>query len=76
VYTEVVKNITLSAAEELIERARFRLRGEADSQCGIRDWLERYAGSETGRHEYAELMKRLGHIRTTRHFSRDEMNER
>src|SRR5260370_21038395 len=77
VYTEVVKNITLSASEELIERARLRAAREKTTlNAAFRDWLERYAGAETGRHEYAELMKRLEHVRNTRHFSRDEMNER
>jgi hypothetical protein len=77
VYTEIVKNITLSAEEELIERARLRAAREKRTlNAAFRDWLARYAGSETGRHEYAELMKRLGHVRNTRRFSRDEMNER
>jgi hypothetical protein len=77
VYTEVVKNITLSADEEFIERARLRAAREKRTlNAAFRDWLERYAGSETGRHEYSEIMKQLGHVRNTRHLSRDEMNER
>ena len=76
-YTEAVKNITLSAEEDLIERARLRAAREKRTlNAAFRDWLQRYAGSETGRREYSELMKRLGHVRNTRTFSRDEMNER
>jgi hypothetical protein len=77
VYTEVVKNITLSAEEELIERARQRAAREKRTlNAAFRDWLQRYAGAETGRHEYSELMGRLAHVRNSRHLSRDEMNER
>ena len=76
-YTEAVKNITLSAEGDLIERARLRAAREKRTlNAAFRDWLQRYAGSETGRLEYSELMKRLSHVRNTRTFSRDEMNER
>lgn len=76
-YTSYVKNITLSAEEELIERARLRAAQEKTTlNAAFRDWLQRYAGVETGREEYAQLMKRLGHVRSGRSFSRDEMNER
>jgi hypothetical protein len=72
-----VRNITLSAEEDLIERARLRAARESRTlNAAFRDWLERYAGVETGREEYAELMKRLSHVRSSRRFSRDEMNER
>ena len=77
VYTGLVKNITLSAEEDLIERARLRAANEKRTlNAAFRDWLERYAGAETGRQEYTQLMKRLDHIRSGRRFSRDEMNER
>jgi len=77
VYTDHVKNITLSAEEDLIERARLRAAKEKRTlNAAFRDWLQRYAGAETGREEYAQLMKRLGHVRSGRRFSRDEMNER
>ena len=77
VYTETVKNITLSAEEELIERARLRAAKEKTTlNAAFRDWLERYAEAETGRQEYEQLMKRLGHARSGRRFSRAELNER
>jgi hypothetical protein len=77
VYTELVKNITLSAEEDLIERARLRAAKERKTlNAAFRDWLQRYAGTETSRQEYAQLMKRLGHVRSGRSFSRDEINER
>jgi len=72
-----VKNITLSAGADLIERARLRAAREKRTlNAAFREWLESYAGSETVRHEYAELMKGLGDVRNTQRFSRDQMNER
>jgi hypothetical protein len=77
VYTETVKNITMSAEEGLIERARLRAARERTTlNAAFRDWLQRYAGRETGSREYAQLMERLRHVRSSRRFSRDEMNER
>ena len=35
-----------------------------------------YAGRETGSQELAQLMQRLGHVRSSGRISRDEMNER
>jgi hypothetical protein len=77
VYTRAVKNITLSAEEDLIQRARLRAAKEKRTlNAAFRDWLQRYAGAETGPEEYAQLMKRLGHVHSGRKFSRDEMNQR
>ena len=76
-YTEAVKNITLSAEAEVIERARLRAAKEKRTlNAAFRDWLQRYAGTETGREEYAQLMRRLAHVRSGRKFTRDEMNAR
>ena len=73
----MVKNITLSADERLIERARLRAARERTTlNAAFRDWLERYAGVETSRQEYDDLMRRIEHARSGRRFSRDEMNER
>jgi hypothetical protein len=72
-----VKNITLSASEALIERARLRAAREGKALNGVfREWLDRYAGTETSRQEYMQLMKRWRHIKSGRRFSREEMNER
>jgi len=77
VYTGIVRNITLSAEEELIDRARLRATREKTTlNAAFRDWLSRYAGTETSSHEYRDLMKRLRHARPGKHFSREELNER
>lgn len=76
-YTKVVKNVTLSAEADLIERARLRAAGERTTlNAAFREWLVRYAGAGMARSDYFEEMKRLGHVKTVRSFSRDERNER
>jgi hypothetical protein len=72
-----MKNITLSADEEVIEQARLVARMQRKTlNAAFRDWLTQYAAQSGNSGEYLELMKRLGHVRAPRHFSRGEMNER
>lgn len=79
-YTGVVRavrNITLSADAELIEKARARARKQKKALNAVfREWLERYAGNETAPNDYSQLMKELRHVRAGRKFTRDEMNAR
>ena len=76
-YTGFVRNITLSAEEDLIERARLRAAQEKKTlNAAFREWLQRYAGREAGSEEYADLMQRLGHVRSSGRISRDAMNQR
>ncbi len=76
-YTEIVRNITLSAEENLIERARLRAAREKKTlNAAFREWLARYAGAETGGQEYRGLMKQLSHVRSGRRFTREELNQR
>lgn len=73
-----MKNITLSADEGLIERARQAARAEHRTlNDAFRQWLEQYA-SQTGDLEaFDQLMQRLrGKVVAGRKFTRDEMNER
>jgi hypothetical protein len=61
----------------LIERARLGAAQEKKTLNAVfREWLPRYAGRETRSQEYAELMRRLGHVRSSGRTSRDEMNQR
>lgn len=79
VYTIVVKNITLSADENLIEAARKKAR---DSNRTLNDefrrWLERYTAGEDRAAEALSVMERIASYAGTggRRFSRDELNER
>ena len=78
VYTVSVKNITLSADENLIEQAR---KAAADQHttlnAAFREWLEQYAGRARWLQEYDELMERTRkYVKVDRKYTREEMNER
>lgn len=79
-YTGVVrelKNITLSADANLIEKARARARKQKKALNAVfREWLERYAGNGVAPDEYDQLMKELQPVQAGRKFTRDEMNAR
>ena len=78
-YTELVKNITLSADERLIEAAREKAR-ESNRTLNeeFRRWLEAYTGGEDRAAEAEAVMEQIVAYAGTggRRFSRDEMNER
>jgi hypothetical protein len=77
VYTGVVKNITLSADDDLIERAREKARKQKTTlNAAFREWLKDYTGRRDRGREYDELMQRLSYVRAGRKFTREEMNSR
>jgi hypothetical protein len=78
VYTRLVlKNITLSADAELIERARGRATEQKTSLNTLfRQWLQRYADSGSLDQDYRRLMKTLRDVDAGRKFTRQEMNSR
>ena len=74
-----MKNITLSADENLIEAARRRAVAEHTTlNAQFRLWLESYAGREQQAAEAMRVIRELqGSVFTGgRRFTRDEMNER
>lgn len=72
-----MKNITLSAEEDLIERARLIARGQRTTlNAAFREWLAQYTASAGDAKGFDALMNRLSHVKAGRRFSRDEMNER
>jgi hypothetical protein len=72
-----MKNITLSADEQLIEQARLLAKSQHKTlNAMFREWLEQFTARSGGTQEFDALMKRLKHVRAGRRFSRDEMNER
>ena len=76
-YTIVVKNITLSADEHLIEQARSLAQSQHKTLNTLfREWLAQLTSQHGDTQSYESLMQRLGHVRAGRRFSRDEMNER
>ncbi len=73
----MLKNVTLSADAEVIEKARDKARRERRSlNDAFREWLSIYAGEAISAEEFGHLMKALSYARPGRKFDRDEMNER
>ncbi len=72
-----MKNVTLSADEDLIEQARQVARAQRITlNAAFREWLLQFTSQGGKRREFDALMRRLRHVNSGRHFTRDEMNER
>jgi hypothetical protein len=72
-----MKNITLSADEDLIERARLIARGQRRTlNEAFREWLGQFSQSAGDAQGFDALMHRLQNVDAGQRFSRDEMNER
>jgi hypothetical protein len=72
-----MKNITLSADENLIEQARLvALSRRTTLNAAFREWLEQYAAQAGAGAAVDALMDRLRHVRSNGPYTRDEMNER
>lgn len=73
----MMKNITLSADDAVIQQARRRATLEHTTLNELfRTWLEHYVAQPSAAQSYDDLMAQLDHINATRKFSREEMNER
>ena len=76
-YTVLVKNVTLSADPDLIEKARQVAKAEHKTlNAAFREWLQSYAARRGDVEAYDALMSRLRHIHSRSPYTRDEMNER
>ena len=75
-----MRNITLSAADTLIDRAREKARLHGLSlNDEFRKWLASYVEEQNGPDavtRFRAAMQSLSHVDAGRVFSRDEMNER
>ena len=72
-----MKNITLSADENLIEQARLLAKSRHKTLNAVfREWLEQFTAQTGGVQEFDVLMKRLKHVEAGRRFTRDQMSER
>jgi hypothetical protein len=73
-----MKNITLSADEDLIEQARQRAQAQKRTlNDAFREWLVQFTRQAGKVEEYEALMKRLRQtVRLHPPYTRDEMNER
>jgi hypothetical protein len=73
-----MKNITLSADEQLIEQARLtaKLQHKTLNQA-FREWLTDYTRRESDEKAIEALYQRLSYVNSGgRKYTRDEMNER
>lgn len=72
-----MKNITFSAEEDLIRRARKRASAKKTTlNDEFRRWLEKYVERPETVEAFADLMQRFNYVQPGRTFSRDEMNDR
>ena len=73
-----MKNVTLSADEDLIDKARLVARSRRKTlNAAFREWLLQFTASEgDAAARYKSIMKKLRYVKVDRHFTRDEMNER
>jgi hypothetical protein len=77
VYTILVKNITLSADEHLIEEARRAVQAQHTTlNAAFREWLAEFTARQSTMQEYDALMERLNYVKVDRKYTREEMNER
>ena len=73
----MLKNITLSAEEALIQKARKQAAANRTTLNALfRKWLDLYANHFTSTDEFEQLMKNLSYAKPGKTFSREEMNER
>ncbi len=73
----MAKNITLSADDLLIKRAREKAQRENTSLNQLfRGWVKKYVNRDNIDNEYDSLMENMADVNAGRKFSRDEMNER
>ena len=73
----MIKNITLSVDEVLINQARQKAEQEKTSLNKLfRSWMIRYVNRDKTGANYDSLMETLHAVNSGGKFSRDQMNER
>ncbi len=73
----MIKNITMSLEESLIQQARNKARQEHRSLNEVfRGWVARYVGRHGSVTDYRSLMKQFGKADSGKKFSREDLNER
>jgi predicted transcriptional regulator len=72
-----MKNITLSADEDLIERARALAKAQHKTLNAVfREWLAQFTAGSGDTQGFDAIMKRMKHVDAGRRFTRDELNAR
>jgi hypothetical protein len=73
----MLKNITLSADEELIRQAREKAKRQHTTlNATFRRWLRLYVNGNTRTSDFYSFMESLDYAKPGRKFSREELNER
>jgi len=73
----MLKNITFSAEESLIRRARERATSRGTTlNDEFREWIEKYVERPESAGAFVELMEHFTYVQPGRPFLREEMNER
>jgi hypothetical protein len=72
-----MKNVTLSAGEDLIENARAIARAQDRTlNDAFREWLTRFTASDGAAYSYRTLMKQMRYVDAGGSWTRDQLNER
>jgi len=73
----MLKNITLSADEELIRQAREKAKRQHTTlNATFRRWLRQYVSGNSRTSDFYSFMESLDYVKPGRKFSREELNER
>ena len=73
----MLKNITLSADEELIKKAREKAALEKTTlNASFRQWLNQYTSSIFKIDDYEQMMNSFSYVNPGKKFNRDQLNER
>ena len=73
----MIRNITLSADEILINQARQKAEQEKTSINKLfREWIAKYVNRDNVGNNYDRLMESLATVNSGKKFTREEMNER
>lgn len=73
----MLENITLSADERLIRKARKKAQQEHTTLTSqFRQWLESYTGIDTNPDDYQSSMEYMSYAKPEKQYSRDELKEK
>ncbi len=72
-----MKNITLSAQDELIDEARRQAAAQNTTLNNLfREWLKQYAQRQRKLREFDVVMAKAPYFKSDRKYTREEMNQR
>ena len=73
----MLKNITLSAEDLVIKKAREKARNEKKTLNALfREWLAQYTRNTNLEYEFDQFMERTGYVNPGKKFTREELNAR